>query len=104
MVTVCFTIFNINASQFFDVVFICFLWHVVPVDAMKVYGADELRLHSFLVFARDASEWPLSLFANFAPGEGSLYPLPKSLGRLQSRSGRFGKERNPLSLSGIELP
>ena len=86
MGTVRSTIFNINVPHFVHIVFICFVWHVVSVHAVKVYWADELRLHSFLILALDASEWPVSLFAHFAPGKGFSVPFAKEA-RVGTRAG-----------------
>jgi hypothetical protein len=50
----------------------------------------------------DESEWSASRFGLFTPGEKPPVPLNGRQGGPQSRSGRGGKEKNSLSLPGIE--
>jgi hypothetical protein len=40
----------------------------------------------------------------YPQGKRLCYPLDRKLGRLQSRSGRGGKEKNSQPMPGLELP
>jgi len=50
----------------------------------------------------DAHEWSTSWPGRFNPGEEPRYTVYRSLGGPQSRSGRFGEEKNLLSLQKFE--
>jgi len=60
-------------------------------------------MHAFFTSVLDVGEWSASRLGRFTPGKGApKFPLDKSLGGQQSRSGRGGEEKNPLPLPGIE--
>jgi hypothetical protein len=54
-------------------------------------------------WALDGGEWSASFPGRFTPqGKSTWYPLSRSLGRLQSRSGPGGEEKNSQPPLGIE--
>jgi hypothetical protein len=57
----------------------------------------------FLTSPLDGGEWSASRPGHFNLGKRPLYPLDRRLNRLQSRSERWGIEKNFLTMPGIEL-
>jgi hypothetical protein len=64
--------------------------------SMKTGGRLEVQLHRRYDMEMSGQ---LQAPASLPPGN---YPLDGRLGRPQSRSGRYGEEKNPLPLLGIE--
>jgi hypothetical protein len=68
----------------------------------RYIGGVEVYVHVSLTSALDGGEWLTSRPGRFIPGKEPLYPWNRRLGEPQSRSGRFGEEKNPMSLPGLE--
>jgi hypothetical protein len=66
------------------------------VTHTKAYGGAELWLQSVLTWARYRGEWSASRPGQCIPGKQPRFSLYRRLGGPQSRSGRFGIERNLL--------
>jgi hypothetical protein len=67
----------------------------------KHEGGEEARLHSLLTSAEDKGS-QIHAPAALALVKEPRYPLDRSLGGPQSRSGRFVKKKNLLPLPGFE--
>jgi len=64
----------------------------------------EVWLHTFLTLAQDEGKWLASLPSHLTPRERvPWYPLDRSLGGPQSRSGHRAKEKNSQPLPGLKL-
>jgi hypothetical protein len=61
-------------------------------------------LHKFLASAVSGIEWLTSRFGRFTPGKELRCPLDSKLGGPQSRSGRFGVEKNSIAFARIRKP
>jgi hypothetical protein len=61
---------------------------------MKTYWGVEIRLHAFLTSVLDGGEWRTLRSAALPQGKGPWYPLYKTMGEPQNRSGRGGEEKN----------
>jgi hypothetical protein len=72
---------------------------------MKMYWGSEDKLHTFLIFALDGSEWSDLCCGFFTPGESPWYPLDRRLFQPESQLGCGGEEKKILSLLllGIEF-
>jgi hypothetical protein len=69
---------------------------------MCIGGVDYSSTH-FLPSALDGGEWSASRTGRFTPqGKSPWYPLDRSLGGPQSRSGRGGEQKNSQLPPGIE--
>jgi hypothetical protein len=66
--------------------------------AMKAYGSGGIA-PPFLTSALDGGEWLASRPCPFTP----QYILDRRLGGPESRSGRYGEEKNLLFVPGIEI-
>jgi hypothetical protein len=64
------------------------------LHTMKAYRGVEAQFHSFLPSALHGGWWSSSCSCRFTPTKKSLYPVNRSLGGPQSRSGRFGEDEN----------
>jgi hypothetical protein len=77
---------------------------VFPVSAMKVYREVAVKVDSFLILALDGGDWLASRLDHFSTGKEFLCPLDRRLCGPKSRSGRFGDQKNLLSLTRIQTP
>jgi hypothetical protein len=48
--------------------------------AMQGYGGVEVKLHTFLITAKDGDEWSASRSTGFTPGKGQRYTLDRRPG------------------------
>jgi hypothetical protein len=64
--------------------------------------SHDTALHSLLPSALDGSVWSTICPGRFIPKKQRRYPLNRRLGGPQSRSGRFGENKNLLSLPEFE--
>jgi hypothetical protein len=71
---------------------------------MKAYWGEDVQLHSFFDLGTRwrwvVSFTPLPLYPQ---GKSPWYPLDRRLGGPQSRSGRWGEEKNSQPQPGIEI-
>jgi hypothetical protein len=66
-----------------------------------------VQLHTFLILALNGGEWSASWPGRFTPpprGESARYPLDRTQGRPQSRSGRGAKEKIKPAPAGNRVP
>jgi hypothetical protein len=56
---------------------------------IKHHAMKKVELHAFLTSELDGA----SRAGRFTLGDGALFPLDRSLGEAQSRSGRWGRKR-----------
>jgi hypothetical protein len=68
---------------------------------MKAYRGSRGIAPLILISVLDGCEWSTSRLCRFTPGKEPGYPFNGRLFGSQSRSGRFGKEKNLLLLSGL---
>jgi hypothetical protein len=73
---------------------------VVRVYTLKAYRGSKVWFHSFLTSTLNEGELSTSRLGRFILGRGHRYPLNRSMGGPQSRSGGFG-EKDPLSFAVI---
>ena len=57
----------------------------------------------FLILALDGGEWSTSHSGHFTPWKELRYQFNRRLGGHQNMSEHFGKEKNILSLPGLDL-
>jgi hypothetical protein len=60
---------------------------------MKTYGVMEVKLNTFLTSALDGGEWSLTSQPLYPRNKIPSYPLDRSLGRPQGRSGHDAEEK-----------
>jgi hypothetical protein len=76
------------------------LYKPVPVHAMKAYTGSR-GIAPVILKLGTRYEWFSYRPGQFAPGNEPQYPMNKRTGGHHSRSGRFGKEINLLSVPGL---